>query len=87
MFWNTFFSSVLLQTVTSLIFHQLGCNMEELVIDEKMVKKKLDNFNVRKSVGPDGVHPRLLKELSNHLCIPLARLFNNSLAVGELSKE
>ena len=27
-----------------------------------------------KSVGPDGVHPRLLKELSNHLCKPLARL-------------
>ena len=40
-----------------------------------------------KSVGPNGVHPRLLKELSNHLCKPLARLFNNSLAVGELPKE
>ena len=40
-----------------------------------------------KSVGLDGVHPRLLKELSNHLCKPLARLFNNSLAVGELPKE
>ena len=35
----------------------------------------------------DGVHPRLLKELSNHLCKPIARLFNNSLAVGELPKE
>ena len=40
-----------------------------------------------KSVGPDGVHPRLLKELSNHLCKPPARLFNNSLAVGEPPKE
>ena len=40
-----------------------------------------------KSVGPDGVHPRLLKELPNYLCKPLARLFNNSLAVGELPKE
>ena len=28
-----------------------------------------------------------MKELSNHLCNPLARLFNNSLAVGELPKE
>ena len=26
-------------------------------------------------------------ELSNHLCKPLTRLFNNSLAVGELPKE
>ena len=40
-----------------------------------------------KLVGPDGVHHRLLKVLSNHLCKPLARLFNNSLAVGELPKE
>ena len=53
----------------------------------KLFLKKLDNLNVGKSVGPDGVHPRLLKELSNHLCKPLARLFNNSLAVGELPKE
>ena len=42
---------------------------------------------MRKSVGPDGVHPRLLKELSNHLYKPLARLFNNSLAMDELPKE
>ena len=61
--------------------------MEELTIDEEMIKTKLDNLNVCKSVGPDGVHPRLLKELSNHLCKPIARLFNNSLAVVELPKE
>ena len=66
---------------------KLRHNMEELTIDEEMIKKRLDNLNVCKSVGPDGVHPRLLKELSNHLCKPLARLFNNSLAVGELPKE
>ena len=40
-----------------------------------------------KSVGPDGVHHRLLKGLSNHLCKPLARLFSNSLALDELPKE
>ena len=32
-----------------------------------------------KSVRPDEFHPRLLKELSSHLCKPLARLFNNLL--------
>ena len=53
--------------------------MEELTIDEEMIKK-LDKLNVCKSVS-------VLKELSNHLCKPLARLFNNSLAVGELPKE
>ena len=60
--------------------------MEELTIDEEMIKT-LGNINLCKSVGPDGVHPRLLKELSNRLSKPLARLFNNSLIVGELPKE
>ena len=66
---------------------KLRQNMEEFTVDEEMIKQKLDNLNVCKSVGPDDVHPRLFKELSNHLCKPLARLFNNSLAVGELPKE
>ena len=48
--------------------------MEELAIDEETIKNKLCNLNVCKSIGPDGVHPTLLKELSNHLCKPLARL-------------
>ena len=46
---------------------KLRHTMEELTIDDKMIFKKLDNRNVFKSVEPDGVHPRLLKELSNHL--------------------
>ena len=65
---------------------KLRHTMEALTIDEETIKQ-LDNRNVCKSVGPDGVHPRVLEELSNHLCKPLARLFNNSLAVGELPKE
>ena len=38
--------------------------MEEFTIDEETIKK-LDTLNVCKLIGPDGVHPRLLKELSN----------------------
>ena len=38
---------------------KLRHNMEELTIEEKIIKKRLDNLNVIKSVGPDGVHPRL----------------------------
>ena len=61
--------------------------MEEFTIDEEKIKHKLHNLNVCKSVEPHGFHPRLLKELSNHLCEPLAKLFNNSLDVGELAEE
>ena len=61
--------------------------MENLVITEQTVKQKLDNLNVNKSVGPDGIHPRFLRELSNELCVPLAILYNMSLEKGELPTE
>ena len=38
-------------------------------------------------MGPDGIHPRFLRELSNELCVPLARLYNMSLEKGELPTE
>ena len=44
-------------------------------------------MNVNKSVGPDGIHPRFLKELSGQLCIPLAILFNLSLHTGLLPSD
>ena len=52
-----------------------------------MVYDILRNLNVNKSVGPDGIHPKFLKELSNELYRPLTMLFNNSLVCGELPKE
>ena len=63
--------------------------MEKLPIKEEFFFNLIIKFNLNvcKSIGPDGVHPRLLNELSNHLCKPQARLFNNSLTVGELPKE
>ena len=39
--------------------------MQEIVIKEGMVYDILRNLNVNKSVGPDGIHPKFLKELSN----------------------
>ena len=35
------------------------------------------NLNVKKSVGPDGIDPKVLKELSNELCRRLTILFNS----------
>ena len=46
--------------------------------------KKLERLNVFKSVGPDGIHPRILKEQCEHLCKPLYKLFNKSLSEGQL---
>ena len=61
--------------------------MGVLVINEDEVRTKLCNLNVNKSSGPDGIHPRILRELSNQLCIPLTLLFNESLSCGTLPAE
>ena len=48
--------------------------MTNLVVDEVTIKDKLERLNVCKSVGPDGIHPRILKEQCKHLCKPLHKL-------------
>ena len=40
---------------------------------------RLHKLKTNKSAGPDSIHPRLLKELSNELTKPLALLFKKSL--------
>ena len=52
-----------------------------------IVKKKLDKLKTGKSPGPDGVHPKVLKELSAVLAKPLAIIFNKSFESGCLPNE
>ena len=47
-----------------------------------MVKKKLGKLRTDKSCGPDGVHPLILKKLSDTLAGPLCIIFNTSLRSG-----
>lgn len=52
--------------------------MEELQVDEKCVEKILQNLRPSKSPGTDGLHPRVLKELSGILATPLTMIFKSS---------
>ena len=61
--------------------------MEVLVIREENVKEILSALNSGKSCGPDGIHPILLQELSDILCIPLTKFFLKSLSLGKLPSE
>ena len=53
-----------------------------MIIIKDKVKKKLDKLNISKSPGPDGIHSRVLKEVSMSLCTPLARIFETSIKTG-----
>ncbi|XP_065557657.1 uncharacterized protein LOC136025555 [Artemia franciscana] len=51
------------------------------------VTKQLKELDANKSTGHDGLTPRLLKELSPAISVPLAKLFNLSLTQGKLQRD
>ena len=56
-------------------------------ITTELVSKKLGGLKPSKSPGPDGIHPRVLRELKDILSKPLAIIFNYSLETGTLPKD
>ena len=58
--------------------------MKPLSITEEQVKKILQKLKISKSPGPDGLHPRFLRELAPQLSKPLTLIFSNSLSLGKL---
>ena len=80
---NEFFSDAFTEEDTSNIpsFHteDIRKPLEELKITEEKVKERLESLNPHKSPGPDGLHPRVLKELSNEISKPLAIIMQKSL--------
>jgi len=45
--------------------------LSDLIISSDMVAKKLKKLKPTKSAGPDGLHPRVLKETADTICYPL----------------
>ena len=80
---NEFFSDTFTEEDTSNIpsFHTEGIRkpLEELKITEEKVKEILESLNPHTAPGPYGLHPRVLKELSNEISKPLAIIMQKSL--------
>ena len=84
---NNFFSSVFTFTIedtTSVpVLPTPRCPpLDNLVIAEDMVKNLLDGLKTSSSPGPDGIHPRILKEAAAQVARPLTILFQKSLNSG-----
>ena len=56
--------------------------MGEITVDPKGVTKLLNNLNIHKAPGPDGLSARVLKECSSEIAPILACIYNESLAQG-----
>ena len=47
-----------------------------------LIEAKLKLLHCDRSTGPDGFHPRLLKETASSICIPLTYIFKKSITEG-----
>ena len=87
---NQYFASVFTKEdalYDKVIPDRTECKLIDIDINEDMVKKKLLKLKVLQSKGPDGIHPRVLKELASVICIPLAIIFKTSIRSGTLPDE
>jgi len=88
---NKFFSSVFTkEDLTNMpVFDERTYDhpLFDFPINPDTVKKKLVKLNPSKSPGPDGMHPRVLRELKDQLAEPLCQVYRLSLQHGILPKE
>lgn len=90
---NDYFSSVFTrENVTNLPYvsegeNSGGATLKEVIVTPDAVKEKLQKLDVNKACGPDGIPPRVLRELAEEIATPLCALFNKSLQTGEIPEQ
>ncbi|RMC09666.1 hypothetical protein DUI87_13452 [Hirundo rustica rustica] len=88
---NDYFASVFSEETTCL---QDNCPPElvdgvreqngPLIIEEVAVRELLKCLDIHKSMGPDGIHPRVMRELADELAKPLSIIYHQSWLTGEV---
>ena len=61
--------------------------MDDIVVRKEGVTKLLEGLNTSKALGPDELHPRVLKQLVTELSTVIAYLLQQSINKSEIPKE
>ena len=59
----------------------------DITIYPEGIQKLLSNLNPHKATGPDGISPRILKELAPELAPILSFIYQTSLNTGKLPQD
>ncbi|KFP58288.1 RNA-directed DNA polymerase from mobile element jockey, partial [Cathartes aura] len=57
------------------------------LVEEAQVRDYLSKLDIHKSMGPDGMHPRGLRDLADVITRPLLIIFDQSWRLGEVPED
>ncbi len=87
---NNFFKSVFSKadipevTDRDVEWQFLGLPLTDIQFTEEKVRNLLSDLNTSKAAGPDDIHPRILKELSNEIAYPIFLIFQSSFSCSHV---
>ncbi|KAJ7418157.1 hypothetical protein BTVI_30465 [Pitangus sulphuratus] len=90
---NTFFASVFTakarpQESQTLETREKVWRKEDFhLVEKNQVKDNSDKFDTHKVMGPDRMHPRMLRELADVIAKPLSIIFERSWRIGEVPED
>ncbi|KAJ7415516.1 hypothetical protein BTVI_37897 [Pitangus sulphuratus] len=65
----------------------MATSSSERIGKEETVKDLLSHLDPNKSTGPDGIHPRVMRELAEELAKPFSTIYQQSWLSGEVADD